>query len=147
MSGTFIEINVSGSEVFSLFHSVAAASQAPAPLLHEIGAYLDSDVTKRFYDGETPEGTKWLVSQRAAAEGGKTLIDTSLLMKGVTHDVRGQDLVHGLTEKYAAIHQFGGKAGRGKRVTIPKRKIIGIAAKQQARIDKMTLRFVDGWFK
>lgn len=147
MSATFIEIQVSGDDVFSVFNQVSERAAAPAPMLDEIGAYLDSDVTKRFYDSETPDGTKWLPSQRAEAENGKTLIDSTILMKGVTHDIRGQDLLHGLTEKYAAIHQFGGKAGRGKKITIPKREIIGISGKQQSRIDKISMRWVSNWFK
>lgn len=147
MSATFIEINLSGDDVLSVFDQVGTFSQQPTAMLDEIGSYLDSDVAKRFYEGKAPDGSKWLVSQRAEAENGKTLVDTSILSKSVTHEVRAQNLVHGLTEKYAAIHQFGGKAGRGKRVTIPKREIIGIAPVQQSRIDKICLRWVDSWFQ
>lgn len=146
MSAAFIEIHLDGDAVFHLFQQVADRADKPGDMLDEVGAYLDSDVTDRFLRGVTPSGSKWLESQRAKNEGGKTLIDTTVLMSGVTHDVQGDNLLHGLTEIYAAIHHFGGKAGRGRRVTIPKREIIGIAGPQQAAIDRIQRRWIDGWF-
>lgn len=148
MSGAFIEINLTGSEVFTLFNRIPQLAGNPSEMLDEVGAYLDSDVTERFTQGQTPEGASWLPSQRALAENGKTLIDKGLLRDSVTHNVEGNDLHHGVTEIYGAIHHFGGEAGRkSRRVNIPARPIIGIAARQQARIDKISIRWMTGWFK
>ncbi|GAB3021709.1 phage virion morphogenesis protein [Bowmanella dokdonensis] len=144
MSAAFIEIQFSGDQVFHLFKGVELGARKPQRMLDAIGAYLDSDVTRRFLEGVTPAGTKWPVSQRAKEEGGKTLVDTTVLMSGVTHDVQGDDLLHGLTEIYSAIHHFGGMAGRGKKVKIPKREILGITGRQQPRIDKIVTNWMDG---
>lgn len=147
MSGAFIEINVTGTEVFSLFERLPDLAANPEPMLDEVGGYLDSDVTKRFLQGVTPDGQAWLPSQRALKQNGKTLVDSTVLMGSVTHNINGNELEHGLTEIYGAIHHFGGQAGRNKSVEIPARTIIGIATKQQARIDKISVRWMESWFK
>lgn len=147
MSATFVEIAFSSDAVFSVFNQVAREAAKPQRMLDEVGAFLDSDLTRRFHQGVDPSGNPWKASQRAQAEGGKTLIDTAVLVSGVTHDVQGNTLRHGLTEIYAAIHQFGGKAGRNRSVTIPKREMIGIKGAQQAGIDRICLRWAKGWFK
>ena len=56
MSATFIEINLSGDDVLSVFNQVGTYAEQPAAMLDEIGNYLDSDVAKRFYEGKAPDG-------------------------------------------------------------------------------------------
>lgn len=146
MSAAFIEIPISGAEAFDIFKRLPDLSSRAQPMLDEIGAYLDSDVSERFIQGVTPEGRAWTPSQRAVAEGGKTLIDSAILMSGVTHNADNDSLIHGLTDIYAAIHHFGGKAGRGNKVTIEARPIIGIATKQQAAIERITTNWISTWF-
>lgn len=58
--------------------------------------------------------------------GKKILIDQGHLMSSVNHQVRRDALVIGTNLPYAAIHQFGGKAGRGKTVHIPARPYLVI---------------------
>lgn len=147
MSGAYITISANTNRVMQVFRDAANDSTDPSDLLEIIGSYLDSDVTARAKREQAPDGSTWLKSKRAEKKGGTTLDDTGELIRGVDHDVNGNALIHGLTDIYGAIHQFGGKAGRGRQVTIPKREIIGITQTQQARIDGMSLRFVQGWFK
>jgi phage virion morphogenesis protein len=117
-------------------------------MLENIGAFLDSDVTRRFIAGVEPDGTAWKPSERAQSEGGKTLVDTTALMKSTTHNVLGDDMVeHGVTEIYGAIHHFGGETGRNQATKIEARPIIGIAQRQEARIDKMVTGFMNSWFQ
>ena len=56
-----------------------------------------------------------------------TLRDTGHLQKSVTWDVsgRGELLVIGSSREYARIHQLGGQAGRGRKVSIPQRRYLG----------------------
>ena len=65
--------------------------------------------------------------------GKKVLIDTGSLEKefsptnkGKTLTVTNNSVTVGSTMKYSAIHQFGGKAGKGKTVTIPARPFLPI---------------------
>jgi phage virion morphogenesis protein len=40
----------------------------------------------------------------------------------------------GTNRVYAAIHQLGGQAGRGRKVTIPARPYLGVSAADRVRI-------------
>ena len=110
-------------------------------VLDEIGAYLDSDTVERFTEEKSPEGGTWEQSQAAKDRGGLTLTLDRNLAGSVTHNVNGNTLEHGLGEKYAAIHHFGGKAGRNHSVTLPSRKLIGISVIQATAINEI----VEDW--
>lgn len=65
---------------------------------------------------------------RAAAKGFQPLLDTGRLRASVK-SAFGRDFAElsaGTNVKYAAIHQFGGRAGRGGKVTIPARPYLPI---------------------
>lgn len=138
MAGVFI--NITGNALPRLTQ-IANISGKPTDVLDDIGAFLDMDVTTRFLREMTPEGRKWEQSQAAKDRGGLTLTDTRSLAGSVTHNVRYNTLVHGLGEKYAAIHHFGGETGRNKNVKLTARPILGIAAIQEAEINDI----VEDW--
>ena len=54
----------------------------------------------------------------------KTLIRSGRLLRSITYDARRDSVRVGTNVLYAAIHQFGGKAGRGRTVEIPARPFI-----------------------
>lgn len=102
-------------------------------VLHDIGETLVSNTKFRFRDGKDPEGHAWEPSARAWEQGlkdnagrmGKTLIDTGDLRRSITHAVTQDGVLVGSNKVYARIHQEGGKAGRGRKVTIPARPFLG----------------------
>lgn len=53
--------------------------------------------------------------------GKKILIDSGALLNSINWQADRQGVEIGTNRVYAAIHQFGGKAGRGHKVTIPAR--------------------------
>jgi len=58
---------------------------------------------------------------------GKTLqMSAGGLAASISKTVQGNTLTVGTNKAYAAIHQFGGQAGRGRRVTIPARPFLVI---------------------
>jgi len=64
------------------------------------------------------------VRARKKMEDAKVLVRHGMaggLMGSVTYVASAVDVVVGTNKVYAAIHQFGGKAGRGKKVEIPAR--------------------------
>ena len=138
MAGVFIDI--SGNALPRL-SQIATTSERATDVLDDIGAFLDMDVTTRFLREMTPEGRKWEQSQAAKDRGGLTLTDTRSLAGSVTRNVSYNTLVHGLGEKYAAIHHFGGETGRNKNVKLTARPILGIAAIQEAEINDI----VEDW--
>lgn len=131
-----VYIHISGTAIERL-KLLGEKSNNGRDALDDIGAFLDLDVTHRFLSQVAPDGAKWQQSKAALARGGKTLTDTRSLAGSVTHNVVGQTLEHGLGEKYAAIHHFGGKTGRNKSVTLPARPIIGIALYQENEINNI----------
>ena len=135
-----VYIDISG-DAFKGLNLLSDKGKQGAPVLDDIGAFLDLDVTHRFLSEMAPDGTKWQKSKAALARGGLTLTDSRNLAGSVTHNVSSNVLEHGLGEKYAAIHHFGGKAGRNKSVTLPAREIVGIDVYQETEINAI----VDDW--
>lgn len=56
------------------------------------------------------------------------LKDMGRLMRSITGKARPEGLAVGTNLIYGAIHQFGGPAGRGKKVQIPARPYLGVSA-------------------
>lgn len=142
-------------------------------LLDAIGNMLVSSTMKRFQDEEGPDGTKWEPSGRTWEAGlarkgrkatekqkavknraetgkfGKTLQDTGRLRSSVTFEPRTtkNEVYVGSNVIYARIHQLGGKAGRGKKVTIPARPYLGISKEDQEEAMELLKDFMKNAFK
>jgi len=97
----------------------------PTDVGRNIGERLRTEALLRFDKGESPKGEKWPPSKRATAKGGQTLVDTAALRNSITYQVNPEGIQLGPGPlPYAAIHQFGGMAGRGRQVEIPRRQYI-----------------------
>jgi phage gpG-like protein len=77
--------------------------------------------------------------QRQVAGNAQPLRDTSTnLFNTITHRVEGKyAVVIGVAPAWARIHQFGGQAGRGRKVRIPKREIFGITIEDRREITSL----------
>lgn len=120
-------------------------------LLHGVGEMLRSSTVQRFEDGEDPEGTKWKPSKRAQAKGDKTLVDTARLRDSIdsiaTSDAVMVGSKSGSNVEYARIHQMGGKAGRGRNVTIEPRPYLGVNAEDMSDIQEAVADFIADAFR
>lgn len=108
-------------------------------LMDTIGETLVSSTHQRFKDGTDPDGKRWKTSKRAAAEGGQTLIKSGRLRNSITYEASPQMVVVGSNAVYARIHQLGGKAGRGQKVTIPERSYLGVNDEDRAEIKALMI--------
>jgi phage virion morphogenesis protein len=95
------------------------------PLMQEIGAMMLEDVEANF-ESEGFYGKAWKPSIRARKRGGKTLQDTGMLAGSITYEATADSVRLGTPVLYAPIHQFGGRAGRGKRALIHPRPFLPI---------------------
>ncbi|HND54815.1 MAG TPA: phage virion morphogenesis protein [Pirellulaceae bacterium] len=149
MTHTPTQIRVDNLPALSrLFADVRQFGQDPSELLGIWGATLDASVRSRFDRGVGPGGIPWPISHRAAAQGGKTLVDKGNLEGSLRFEVRPGELEIGFdgmgaSSKHARTHQFGAvivpKNGPGlrfklpdgsfrfaRKVTIPARPMLGI---------------------
>jgi len=122
-----------------------AKAQRTHELTDGIGEYLVSSTQQHFKDQEGPDGP-WKPSQRAEREGGQTLVDSARLKNSITYEASPQMVVIGVNAVYARIHQLGGQAGRGHKVTIPARPYIYITDEDRAEIKAMAVEHLRSMF-
>ena len=115
-------------------------------LLATIGDALVSGTIERFGQEEAPDGTAWPLSHRAAAEGGKTLMDTARLRNSINSQATDDLVMVGSNVAYARIHQLGGKAGRGHKVTLPPRPYLGVSKTDIEEVKGILADFLSGAF-
>lgn len=110
------------------------------PALEEIGASNLTETQQRFEDEEDPEGRAWVALSDATLETRKgsppaILRDQANLYDSLTYKVQpGRSVAVGTNRRYARIHQMGGKAGRGRKVTIPARPYLGLSEAGAAEV-------------
>ena len=112
-----IEIN-NAQQITSILNKLANAAQDRTPLMRSIAGTMESAVLQNFDVGGRP---KWLGLKYRQ---GTPLVDTENLMNSITSYYDNNVAEVGTNEPYAAIHQFGGKAGRGRKVDIPARPFL-----------------------
>ena len=141
-----VSVGIEGSALDAALERLAAVLTNPSAVMDQVGRYLVASTLRRFERERAPDGKPWLKSARALAEGGKTLTDTGRLRGSIAHAVidGGRAVEVGSNVLYAAIHQFGGRAGRGRRVTLPARPYLGIDERDQANILRIVSRALEG---
>jgi phage virion morphogenesis protein len=149
MAGTFIEIEINDKELQSAFDRMEARCGRLKPAMDIIGNIVTNSIRENFVAQGRPErwkplsevtlymliggraGFKKTGEIRAAAKRKVTnkqiLIDMGMaggLMGSIHYNADDNSVIVGTDKVYGAIHQFGGKAGRNKKVTIPARPFI-----------------------
>ena len=95
-----------------------------SPVMADIGEAVVSQTQDSFENQAGPDGTPWQPSQRALNEDGQTLVDKGAsggLLGSIGFELLPSAVLIGSNKVYAAIHQFGGKTGRGGNVKLPAR--------------------------
>lgn len=149
MTGALFEISAPElARAGVVLTEIERRASALAPALDEIGMMLTTSTRRRFEEGRGPDGTPWIESGRAKAEGGRTLVDRGHLRDSITHRVEGHAVRVGTNRVYGGIHQFGGviegksgslkfkTPGGGfvtvKSVTMPARPFLGLSDADRA---------------
>ena len=96
------------------------------PVMRNIGEIVRASVIRNFREERDPSGARWKPSLRALLTRGKTLTDTAILRNSINVRPEPGRVSVGTNVVYAAIHQFGGKAGRGHKVNLPARPFLGV---------------------
>jgi len=172
MAGAGLTLTVNDEAARDAFARLIRATRDPKEALEEIGEALVSSTVQRFNDSRDPAGRKWkhlahdtvlarlggkrktftkrgrlrARARRMLTENGglKPLVDHGILKTSVHWQVRGDSVIVGSDLKYAAIHQFGGKAGRGHKVTIPARPFLGLSTGDEREVLAILARRIEG---
>jgi phage virion morphogenesis protein len=144
------------SKAMSAIGRIQAALGDMTPLMEEIGAELEASTQRRFETHLDPGGEPWAelaartIKQRVKQGYGAVNIlrRTGALANSLHYQAESDRVTISLggtgnSMAYAAIHQFGGLAGRGRKTKIPARPILGVSAEDEAAIAKI----VDNYFQ
>ncbi len=134
MTGITYHIDVDDRQVQAMLQRLIAFGSNPAGAMQEIATYGESSTRLRFRDQFGPDGQAWLPSLRVQEHGGKTLIKDRHLLDSIVSNSGGDFAEWGSNVIYAAIHQFGGQAGRGLKTEIPARPSFGINEEDETSI-------------
>lgn len=125
-----VRISVDDRLVQQVLAQLAARSNDLTPAMDEIGGMLVASVQSRFERAAGPDGAAWPPLSAATllrrGAGARPLRHTGRLYGSITHRADRRQVEVGSNVIYAAIHQLGGQAGRGRKVNIPARPYLGI---------------------
>ena len=112
-------------EVQQLLKHIGKRTDDTRALTGEIANTLYNVTMESFASQSSPAGVPWQrlsdVTLRRKKHKGKILYESGQLHRRIYHTHDDTTATVGVNLPYAAIHQFGGKAGRGGRVHIPQR--------------------------
>ncbi len=93
------------------------------------GEYMLRRIDDRFSEEKDPDGSPWKRLSPVTLlkkKGKKILTESSNLRGRIVYSTTKNSIAIGTNVIYAAIHQLGGEAGRGRKVTIPDRPFLGV---------------------
>jgi phage virion morphogenesis protein len=151
MAGAFTLIaKIDEREVVAALDRLRQRAERMAPAFKNIGEELQRSTQERFGRQVDPEGRPWqelkASTQAAKAKRGqssKILRQRGYLADTIRYQVNGGGLRIGTNRIYGAIHQLGGKAGRGRKAEIPARPFLGISAQDRERILEIVTDFLE----
>lgn len=141
---------VDASEVLGRFQVISRAASDLTPPHKAIARYMHRRVQERFTGEHDPEGRRWeplaattyyssFHGRRFTKKRGritkkfaryianrKILTLSHQLRESITEEANKDGVVQGTNKAYAAIQQLGGKAGRGRKTSIPARPYLGV---------------------
>lgn len=128
MTGTAIEFDDNIDEIRASVKTIESRIGHPQPALAIIGETVKTSVVRNFEESGRPRGWKELSPVTLAKKkGGSILVGKGHaggLMGSIHWEVSNRSVMVGTDKVYAAIHNFGGLAGKNKSVTIPGREYL-----------------------
>jgi phage virion morphogenesis protein len=128
MAGTALGLTIDDKQLQQSISAIIKRMGSPEPALEIIGATVKASVQRNFEVGGRPEGWEPLSpATMAQKKGGGVLVQQGYaggLLGSINVAVDKDQVRIGTNKIYAAIHQFGGKAGPGRKVSIPARPFL-----------------------
>lgn len=146
MAGAKVTITVDDREVQALFARLTAFGRNP---MHEVGHALGETVLRSTRERAArqvdPSGIPWrplseeYAKHKARKRPGVPILKFDFHMLGDQLDYQVHDdfVELGTNAVYGAIHQFGGKTGRGHKATMPSRPFLGVSDEDRERFGEI----------
>ncbi len=120
-----------------------------SPLMRQIAGIMHDAVEENFEREGRPRWESLAPStvrqrRRKGYWPGRILQQRGELAASIEPGANSRQAWVGTNRRYAAIQHFGGKAGRGHKVTIPARPFMVLDADDLARIEAAVTRFLAG---
>lgn len=154
MGGVTTGVKVQDKEVRDLFKRLKKQGEDFTPVMKVIGEILRTSAVKNFEAGGRPKWEPLSLATLFSGRKGKfttkkgrfkkgveekfrnrrVLIKSSRLMSSINSKASKDRTETGTNAIYAAIHQFGGDAGRGRKVKIPARPFLMVQDEDMTEI-------------
>src|SRR5574344_167173 len=142
-----IEIRIDNKAVEEALLKVASKCEDMKPLMKNIAGIMADAVEENFEQEGRPD--KWqelaesTIKKRKKTKHwpGKILQVEGQLATSITTQYDNESAVIGSNLAYAAIHQLGGQAGKGKKVTIPARPYLKLSNQELSKIVQESIHY------
>lgn len=165
MSG--VAIRVLAADVLARLQGMEARGGNLTGVMQDFGGYMTGSIQKNFdaegrptrwqplslatllgwaggRKGSFTKKGNWSKKGQTALAGRKILTDTARLRNSINYAAGARGLTLGTNVIYAAIHQFGGQAGRGRKVFIPARPYLLFQDEDVDYFERSLLQFILG---
>jgi len=158
-----IKIEVDDKGVKKALQELSERVEDLTPVMRRIGELLVSSVQENFNrEGRYSEPGSWRGGskrwqplapstirqrERLGYWPGQILTRTGRLKSSINYQAGKDHVVVGTNLIYAAIHQFGGKAGRGHRANIPARPFLVVQDEDLEEIREIIRDYIAGLLK
>lgn len=141
MAGAEIRLTIDDRELRARLLALQGKLADPSPVMAEIAEEMLNGMHDRFDSETAPDGERWKAHSLAtvARRGGRaTLLRERGRLVGSIHPASDRTWARvGTNLVYAAIHQFGGRAGRRQATKIPARPYLGFSTEDMERIGEV----------
>ena len=142
-----IEIKIDNKELNQVLGKLFEKTTDLRPLMKNIAGIMADAVEENFKQEGRPEWAKLKDSTiklrtQKGYWSGKILQMRGELAASITSEYSENSAIVGTNKTYAAIHQFGGNAGRNKKVTISARPYLKLDIQDKMKILTQVTTFV-----
>jgi phage virion morphogenesis protein len=143
-----IEIRIDNKAVDDALLKVASKCEDLKPLMKNIAGIMADAVEENFEQEGRPN--KWQELAESTVQNrkktkhwpGRILQVEGQLATSITTKYDNESAVIGSNLEYAAIHQLGGQAGKGNKVTIPARPYLKLTKNEQNEISESCIKYL-----
>lgn len=144
-----IEINIDDEAFNSAFRRLTSGVVSASPLMQVLAGDMMDEVEENFAQQGRPKwlGFKHTPSKKRGGTSARLLQDTGQLASSITPSSDSNSAKVSTNKEYAAIHQFGGNAGRGKTAKIPARPYLSVTPLGEQKILSHTSQYLTNLIK